>query len=293
MNILYCEFAWHSGADKGQASMISDICPPALPRLISLKPLPPIPNNIQLLSTSSAFLSLSPYLVSVRHCFVSLCLWNCPPSLLQACMSNRPVKRRGGLLLGPPGVVSDAEAVAVALCIQWKEQGQWGVDCISWAFLNKNPPFFPPPPPHFHDDPWNALRGCRNSRWLAGGAPNTSFLFLSPLCLSSQVLFVLFLPKTGLRGTFHRKASWTVLYLFMLRPHRSCMFRKTMQVETLTHPPHSSGFLKEKAPQQCCSSWKDGASQKGGWVERKREREREGERERERERSQCLVYVWW
>lgn len=164
-------------------------------------------------------------------------------------MSNRPVKKRGELLHSPPGVVSDAEAVPVVLCIQWKEQGQWGVDCISWAFLNKTPSLL--------STPLSLIFMLLGMHSEAAGTPGSwrGALLIPPFSTLPFFTSSFFLPKTGLRGTFLQKAAWAVLYLFTLRPRPSCMFGKTMQVETL-HPPHCSGFFKEKALQQCCSSLK-------------------------------------
>lgn len=79
---------------------------------------------------------------------LSLFLQSSPPNLLQACISNRLMKKRGELLHGPPGVVSDGEAVPVVLCIQWKEQGWRGVHCISWASSLIKTLLFLPPPSH-------------------------------------------------------------------------------------------------------------------------------------------------
>ena len=125
---------------------------------------------------------------------LSVCV-SCPPNLLRAYVSNRTCEEeRSAPFFGPPGVVSDGEAVPVVLCIQWKEQGQRGFDCISWAssFI-KILLFLPPPLTGFHD-PWNALRGCRNSRWLTGGAPNTSSPFLFLLPSFSKSYFFPFFP---------------------------------------------------------------------------------------------------
>lgn len=93
--------------------------PPAQPCLISLKPLPPLsceyaaPQHLDCLY----FFHI---LFQSQDCFVSLCLWSSPPDLLQACMSNRLAKKRGGLLHSPPGVVSQA-------CVFSEKSGTSGV----------------------------------------------------------------------------------------------------------------------------------------------------------------------
>lgn len=151
MYILYCVFVRRGGAHKGRASKMSDICPPAHPRLFLLYP-------VYMQAFSS--LTVSPLLhgpsVSFSlSCFshsavlsLSVCVAALPISSGPACPIE-PVKKRGVLLLGPPGVVSDGEAVPVVLCIQWKEQSQRGVDCISWASSFIKTLLILPPPSHW------------------------------------------------------------------------------------------------------------------------------------------------
>lgn len=172
------------------------------------------------------------------------------PYLVQAYMSNRPVKEKGDLLHGSPGVVADGEAVSVVLCIQWKEQGQQGVACIIWATsLITTLLFLQPLSPCFHD-PWNALGGYRNSRWVTGGAPNTSFLHFLP------EFFVYFSPQDRSKG-FLQKAAWAVLSLFTLRARPSCMFGETVQVETVFPPPTLLCFSKKKSPPAALHLWRE------------------------------------
>lgn len=74
--------------------------------------------------------------------------------------------------------------------------------------------------------------------------------FLHSAFLTNSSSF-LFLSKTGLRPTFFQRAAWVVLFLFMQRPHTSCMLGKTLQVETRCPglpppPPKLLSFLYRK-----------------------------------------------
>ncbi len=91
-----------------------------------------------------------------------------------------------------------------------KSRASGGLTVSPGPFLRKTP-FFNPPLPHFHD-PRNARRGCSNSRWLKGGAPNTSFL--SPPCLSSQVPPPLFSPSSFGSAVFIHTQASSLLYVW-------------------------------------------------------------------------------
>lgn len=146
MYIVYCVFVWSRWRQR--SSQYDDWhCPPAHPHLISLKsPFLIYPVHMQLLSplTDCFSFSLSCFSQSAVL-FLSVCGAAFPISSRPVC-AIEPVKKRGVLLHGPPGVASDWEAVPVVLCIQWKEQGQWGVDCISWASCFIKTLLFLPPP---------------------------------------------------------------------------------------------------------------------------------------------------
>lgn len=105
-----------SGGHKDQAVM-NDICPSVHPGLISLKG-PVLLHAVNTCSLGSLTSFVSLCLSCVSQSRVSfLRLWRSPPNVLQpAC--HRPLKKRGALFQGPPGVVSDGEAVPVVLCIQ-------------------------------------------------------------------------------------------------------------------------------------------------------------------------------
>lgn len=94
--------------------------------------------------------------------------------------------------------------------------------------------------PHFHDH-WYALRGCRNTRWLTGGAPyGGAGRCRGCACRSFQRFFFLFLS----RSTFLRTAAWTVLELSIVGPEPWCTFGKAKQVEPLSAvPPPKTAWL--------------------------------------------------
>lgn len=111
--------------------------------------------------------------------------------------------------------------------------------------------------PGFYD-PWNALWGCRNSRWLTGAAPNTSFLSLSPCFFPCA-------PETGLRGAFLQKAA----RLCCSYSHSaSCVCERPRRFKPCIHPPHCCCFLK-RLSNSANALWKQAERERKTWLHRK------------------------
>lgn len=162
--------------------MMSDIFPPAHPHLISLES-PFLLFSVYMQPLGS--LAVSVFLSSVGPLFVSLCLWRSPPNLLLACMTNRTCEEERRAPSQPSRGCFRWRGHPYRCVFSEKSRVSGGLTVSSGPPpLYKPMSFFYLPRPYFHD-PWYAVGDCRNSSCLTGGAPNTSFLFFSPFCLSS------------------------------------------------------------------------------------------------------------
>ena len=201
-------------------------------------------------SFSLSCFSRSPVL-SLSVCGAALTLSSRPVCPIE------PVKKRAVLLHGPPGVVSDGEAVPVVLCIQWKEQGQRGADCIFWAsFFIRTSLFLPPPFPlifmilGMHSEAAGTLGGW----WGALVIPPSCFI-LHSVFLPKSYFFPPFTPRDRSTGWVSSESSSGCAVFIHAQALFSLYVWKDHAGWNLP-PPTSLWFLK-RLSRSATALWKD------------------------------------